>query len=167
MMEDMERIKKSIGSMDDCLQKIIADRLLKLEKTVFALFGQIASNKKAEYQLMPVEELATQLDLQKANFEGQIRKSQLKVEELEKLLQHRRDDSAREKQAAQEERERLLKTLGRFLQQEAVVNELRGELKKKVGAKLKRVAHGQGAGSTADDDDEKEDRRKGAVDMVS
>ena len=67
IIDDMDNIKKSIGSLDDCLQKIIADRLLKLEKTVFALFGQLAANKK---QLMPVEELATQLDLQKANFEG-------------------------------------------------------------------------------------------------
>merc|ERR1712154_692049 len=123
LIDDMDGIKKNISSLDDCLQKIIAERLLKLEKTVFALFGQIASSKDADCQLMPVEELATQLDLQKANFEAQIQKSQLKIEELEKLLENRADIAHREKQNAQEDRERLLLALGKFLQQKSVVNE--------------------------------------------
>ena len=183
IIDDMESIKKSITSMDDCLQKIISDRLLKLEKTVFALFGQIASNKKDTYQLMPVEELATQLDLQKSNFEAQIRKSQLKITELEKLLKHQKDSADREKQAAQDERERLLIALGRFLQQESVVNELRGELKKKLGKKFKdsveknneennKQKEDDNNNNNKEEDDDKEDEKenkknKSLVDIIS
>ena len=64
----------------------------------------------------PVEELATQLDLQKANFSAQIRRWQLKAEELQQFLA-KKDENECEKQAVQDERERLLRALGRFMQQ--------------------------------------------------
>eukprot|EP01084_Bolivina_argentea_P113760 202691_1 len=171
IVEGIEVIKNGVTSMEDSLQENISERLLKLEKTVFALFGQLASNKKTNAKLLPVEELVLQLDMQKANFEADIRKVKLKNEELEKLLQHTKDTASREKQAAVDERERLLIALGRFLQQEAVVNELRGELKKKLGIQLRSTTAEETPNKeTKETNEEEKEKAKAdpsAVDLVS
>eukprot|EP00484_Ammonia_sp_Unknown_P025019 CAMPEP_0197042736 /NCGR_PEP_ID=MMETSP1384-20130603/19059_1 /TAXON_ID=29189 /ORGANISM="Ammonia sp." /LENGTH=1575 /DNA_ID=CAMNT_0042473897 /DNA_START=99 /DNA_END=4826 /DNA_ORIENTATION=+ len=151
VIDDMDNIKKSVSSLDDCLQKLVAERLLKLEKSVLSLFGQIAANSKGtNYQLMPVEELGTQLDLQKVTFEQQMQKQELRIKELESLLQHQKDLAEFEKNSSNDERQRLLLAMGRFMQQEAVVKSLRTEMKRELGIKMKQRIAGQQEAATTD-----------------
>ena len=143
IMKELESVKHNVSTLNYYLNDNIVQRLSRMEDTVISLFGKIMPvnadgtySRHNQASMVPRSELSQQLSAQRNNFERQIKQQKLKIQELQKAVDLQRQLTVNERKEIEKEREKLRGSIVRVSQQEAVIAELRTELKKRLAKSL-------------------------------
>merc|ERR1712176_260262 len=134
-MSEMDSIRNSLRSMDHYLNTFVFDRLSRMENALVRIFQQ-SNNLNSEFndsskdiKRFSVDELMNQLDSQRLNFEGQLRKKSEKISNQKEQILFMRSTLEKEREKMKKEMEQTANLKAKYEMEQANNKQLSFDIK--------------------------------------